>query len=113
MGRAAVIASAVALALAGCRGGGEQATSQPQQGTRPEDSTVALSRPSTPTERVLRAIRSCEVERIFFTAGDVTYVTYREGRTVRSKRLDQKALGDAASPYGPREDDCQITIEIE
>jgi hypothetical protein len=113
MGRAVVIAFVVAQALAGCWGGGEKAASEPQLGTRPEASTVALCCPPTLTERVLRAIRSCEVERIFFTAGDLTYVTYDNGRTFRSKRLDQKVLGDAASSYGPREDDCHITIEIE
>jgi hypothetical protein len=113
MGKAIVIASVVALALSGCGGGGEKATSEPQQGTTREASTVALCCPLTPTERVLRAIRACEVKRIFFTAGDLTYVTYDDGRKFRSKRLDRKALGDAASPYGPREDDCHITIEIE
>jgi hypothetical protein len=104
---------ACVVALAGCGGGGEKATSEPQQGTTLEASTVVLCCPPTPTERVLRAIRSCDVKRIFFTAGDLTYVTYRDGRKLRSKRLDQKALGDAASPYGPREDECDITIEIE
>jgi hypothetical protein len=111
--RAVVLASLVALALVACRGGGEKAASEPQPGTVPDVSTVALCCAHTPTERALQAIRACEVERIFFTAGDLTYVTYRDGRTFRSTRLDQKALGEAASPYGLREDDCRITIEIE
>jgi hypothetical protein len=111
--RAVVLGSLIALALVACRGGGEKAASEPPTGTIPDASTATLCCPHTPTERVLRAISACEVERIFFTANDLTYVTYHDGRTFRSTRLDQKVLGEAASPYGPREDDCHVTIEIE
>ena len=113
MRRVVVIGFVVALALAGCFGGGKKATSEPQQTTTPDASTVAPVSPPTPTERVLQAIRKCEVKSIFFTASDLTFVTYRDGTKARSKRLDQKALSNAAQPYVLREDDCRIIIAIE
>jgi hypothetical protein len=112
--RRVVIGFVVALALAGCFGGGEKATSEPQQTTTtPDASTVAPVSPPTPTERVLQAIRNCEVQSIFFTVSDLTFVTYRDGTKARSKRLDQKALSNAVQPYVLREDDCRIIIAIE
>jgi hypothetical protein len=111
--RVVVIGFVVALALAGCFGGGEKATSEPQQATTPDASTVAPVVPPTPTERVLQAIRKCEVKNILFAHGNLTFVTYRDGTKARSKRLDQKALSNAAQPYVLREDDCRIIIAIE
>jgi hypothetical protein len=92
----------VALAPAGCFGG-EKATSEPQQTTTSDASTVALvSPPTTPTERVLQAIRKCEVKSILFAHGNLTFVTYRDGTKARSKRLDEKTLSDAAALCPPR-----------
>jgi len=68
--------------------------------------TVKFCCPSTPTERVRTAIKTCEVRSIMF-ADDATYVTYRDGRKVRSHRLDENAL---MSAVGSREDGCRIII---
>jgi hypothetical protein len=106
-----VIGCATALALAGCRDGGEQGISDAQQATtEPQRATPTLTVkfccPSTPTERVRTAIKTCEVRSIMF-ADDATYVTYRDGRKVRSHRLDENAL---MSAVGSREDGCRIII---
>jgi hypothetical protein len=102
----------VSLALAGCFGGGEKTTSEPQQATTPEASTVTPVVPPTPTERVLQAIRKCEVKSIVLAHDNLTFVTYRDGTKARSKRLDQKALMNAAYRVSS-EDDCRILIGIE
>jgi hypothetical protein len=111
--RVVVTGFVVAFALSGCFGGGEKAAPESQQTTTSDASTVARVSPPTPTERVLQAIRKCEVERIFFTAGDVTFVTYRGGTKARSKKLDQEALSNAAQPYVLREDNCRVILAIE
>lgn len=113
MRRVVVTGFVVALALPGCFGGAEQATSEPQQTTTSDPSTVAPVSPRTPTERVLQAIRRCDVKSIFFTAGDLTFVTYRDGTKARSKRLDQETLSNAAQPYVLREDNCRVILAIE
>ena len=71
--------------------------------------TLTQLRPSR-TELVVQAIRSCEVKRIFFAHGANTWITFRCGNTVRTRRLATGMIERAAWKHA---DGCNILIGIE
>jgi len=101
------------LALAGCDWGG--ADSERKAGTaRAVTDTMSATTPApvapSPTKRVTEAIRSCEVKSIVFGRGEKTYITFRDGRTIRSKSLDRKRIARVAHE---RAKACNILIGAE
>ena len=101
------------LALAGCDLGdgspgrnGVTAIEGTSTGPAP---TLARPRPSR-TELVVQAIRSCEVKRIVFLHDGNTWVTFRGGRRVHTRRLDTKEIERAAWEHA---DACNMVIGIE
>jgi hypothetical protein len=101
------------LALAGCDLGDgpperQVATANGAMTTAPAPA-MTQPRPSR-TELVVQAIRSCEVKRILFVHGDNTWITFRGGRTVHTRRLDTKEIERAAWEHA---DPCNILIGIE
>jgi hypothetical protein len=112
MGRL-LIALAVTLVLAGCDLGDGSPEEKGAMGSRATTTALAPTptrpRPSQ-TELIIRAIRSCEVKRIFFGHDDTTLITYRGGRTVHTKRLHTKDIERAAWEHAAA---CNILIVIE
>jgi hypothetical protein len=101
------------LALAGCDLGGsspepEALTTSGATNTAPAP-TLTQPRPSR-TELIVQAIRSCEVKRIVFLHSDVTWVTFRGGETVRSRKLDNEQLERAAWNHSSA---CDMVIGME
>jgi len=110
-GRLAVVLAV--LALAGCDLGDgpperHVATSSGAPTTAPAP-TLTQPQPSR-TELVVQAIRSCEVKRIFFAHGANTWITFRGGNTVRTRRLATGMIERAAWKHA---DGCNILIGIE
>ena len=101
------------LALAGCDWAG-QARERSVETTGGATGTASTPTPapvvSSPTERVIEAIRTCGVKSIVFARGERTYITFRGGRTVRSKRLNRDKISRVA--YG-RAKACNIVIGTE
>ena len=112
--RSAILIGIVALALLGCKGGGE-ATSVERNATTvvvtpgPQQQNVL-----TPAERVSRWIVSCEVREILFTHENVAYIRLREGQR-RRVRLGDEATADAvfATATQQRCPDFKIIVAIE
>jgi len=102
-----------ALALAGCDlgdGAPERHVATPSgEATTAPATTLTRPRPSR-TELVVQAIRSCEVKRILFAHGANTWITYRGGNTVHTRRLDTEEIERAAWEHA---DPCNILIGIE
>jgi len=108
----ALLALLTLLVLTGCDWRGadsEQNGATAQETVLPSTATSAPVGPSL-TERVVAAIRSCQVKRILFLHGNKTYVTSRGGRTIHSKRLDTDDIAHAAYDHA---DACNIVIGIE
>jgi hypothetical protein len=101
------------LALAGCDlgdGPTERKVATPSgEATTAPSPTLTQPRPSR-IELVVQAIRSCEVKRIVFAHGDNTWITYRGGNTVHTRRLDTEEIERAAWEHA---DPCDILIGIE
>lgn len=112
MRTAALAASVVTLAIAGCRGS-EEATSESSQTATPATTAVSPIRPEPPnTAQVLRLMRSCEIKEIIFLHSDRAYVTFRGGERVFVLRPDRTALANAAEAVSA-EGGCNIIIGIE
>ena len=98
------------LTLAGCDWAGS-APERTVETTGGSTGTASTSTPTpvvpSPTERVTDAIRSCEVKSIVFGRGEKTYVTFRRGRTIRSKRLDTHKISRVAHEQANA---CNIVI---
>ena len=101
------------LALAGCDlgdGSPERKGSTANGGTRTAPApTLTQPRPSR-TELVVQAIHSCEVKRIVFLHDGNTWVTFRGGRRIHTRRLDTKEIERAAWEHA---DACNMVIGIE
>jgi hypothetical protein len=99
------------LALAACDLGGsserEAVTTSGAPSAAPAP-TLTEPRP-TRTERVVQAIRACEVKSILIARDDTMWITYRGGRTVPMKRLNPWDIQRATE----RADACNILIGIE
>ena len=105
-----LLAVLVLLALAGCDLGGadhernaETAATGTTSATTPAPAPVAPS----PIERVIEAIRSCEVKSIVFGRGETTYITFRGRQTIRSKKLDADKISRVANKHAKA---CNIVI---
>ena len=101
------------LALAGCDLGDgpperHVATSSGAPTTVPAP-TLTQPQPSR-TELVVQAIRSCEVKRILFAHGNNTWITFRGGATIHTRRLDTREVERAAWKHAGA---CNILIGIE
>jgi hypothetical protein len=101
------------LALAGCDWAG-QARVRSVETTGGATGTASTPTPtrvvSSPTEGVIEAIRTCGVKSIVFARRERTYITFRGGRTIRSKRLNRDKISRDA--HG-RAKDCNIVIGTE
>ena len=101
------------LALAGCDLGGgppeRRAATASEATTTAPATTLTPPQPSR-TELVVQAIRSCEVKRIVFLHDGNTWVTFRGGRRVHTRRLDTKEIERAAWEHA---DDCNMVIGME
>ena len=103
-----LVAVLVFLALAGCdlgRADHERTAETAATGTT--FATMPAQVAPSPTERVMKAIRSCEVKSIVFGRGETTYITFRGTRTIRSKKLDREKVSRVANKHANA---CNIVI---
>ena len=103
----------VVLSLAGCDLGDgppeRRVATASRAATSAPAPTLTQPRPSR-TELVVRAIRTCEVKRILFAHDDNTWITFRGGRTLHTRKLDTREVERAAwERAGP----CDILIGME
>ena len=101
------------LALAGCDlgdGSPERKGSTGGGGTSTDPAPTLTQRRPSRTELVVQAIRSCEVKRIVFLHDGNTWVTFRGGRMIHTRRLDTKEIERAAWEHA---DACNMVIGIE
>jgi hypothetical protein len=107
MARSLVILLAL-LALSGCDW--DSSDQRAGTSTAPSDD-ISSPQPAkqSPTQRLIDAIEACEVRRIVF-AEDRTYVSFRAGRTLQTRRLDDGRVTRAAYAHANA---CNIVIAVE
>ena len=101
------------LALAGCHlgdGSPDRKGATASRGTSTAPAPTLTQPGPSRTELVVQAIRSCEVKRIVFLHDGNTWVTFRGGRRVHTRRLDTTEIERAAWEHA---DACNMVIGIE